>query len=146
MALQAEAQIADRKIAPLANEPYSSLVDLTNYGTMTVKHGETIMVTNLDPKGSVTSKSLCSTTSQGSFDSDDNDLSESENVVRPLSKILNVKTQMPLDVGPVGTIFRLLFLGSVEVDEEGGRKRRKRLKKSMVEEAVNKIKVCVRRI
>lgn len=40
-----------------------------------------------------------------------------------------------------GTVFRLLFLGSVEVDEEAGRKRRKRLKKTMVEEAVTKIKV-----
>jgi hypothetical protein len=39
------------------------------------------------------------------------------------------------------TMFRLQFLGSVEVDEEGGRKRRKRLKNHMVEEAVTKIKV-----
>ena len=39
------------------------------------------------------------------------------------------------------TVFRLQFLGSVEVEEEGGRKRRKRLKKHMVEEAVTKIKV-----
>lgn len=44
---------------------------------------------------------------------------------------------------PAGTIFRLIFLGSVEVEEEGnGRKRRRRLKKTMVEEAVTKIKVC----
>ncbi|XP_044764672.1 uncharacterized protein LOC123321277 isoform X6 [Coccinella septempunctata] len=43
-----------------------------------------------------------------------------------------------------GTMFRLHFLGSVEVDEEGGRKRRKRLKKNMVEVAVTKIKVCRR--
>lgn len=43
--------------------------------------------------------------------------------------------------GLAGTVFRLHFLGSVEVDEEGGRKRRKRLKKHMVEEAVTKIKV-----
>ncbi|XP_023705742.1 uncharacterized protein LOC111863551 isoform X9 [Cryptotermes secundus] len=42
--------------------------------------------------------------------------------------------------GLAGTVFRLHFLGSVEVDEEGGRKRRKRLKKHMVEEAVTKIK------
>ena len=40
--------------------------------------------------------------------------------------------------GLAGTVFRLHFLGSVEVDEEGGRKRRKRLKKHMVEEAVTK--------
>lgn len=43
--------------------------------------------------------------------------------------------------GATGTVFRLNFLGSVEVDEEGGRKRRKRLKKNMVELAVTKIKV-----
>lgn len=49
---------------------------------------------------------------------------------------------MALGVGATGTVFRLQFLGSVEVDEEGGRKRRKRLKKLMVEEAVTKIKVC----
>lgn len=41
-----------------------------------------------------------------------------------------------------GSVFRLRYLGSVEVDEEGGRKRRKRLKKHMVEEAVTKLKVC----
>lgn len=45
--------------------------------------------------------------------------------------------------GTTGTVFRLQFLGSVEVDEEGGRKRRKRLKKNMVEVAVTKIKVCL---
>ncbi|XP_072402772.1 uncharacterized protein [Diabrotica undecimpunctata] len=43
-------------------------------------------------------------------------------------------------LGSTGTVFRLHFLGSVEVDEEGGRKRRKRLKKNMVEVAVTKIK------
>ncbi|ERL86129.1 hypothetical protein D910_03543 [Dendroctonus ponderosae] len=43
--------------------------------------------------------------------------------------------------GASGTVFRLLFLGSVEVDEEGGRKRRKKFKKNMVEVAVTKIKV-----
>lgn len=48
---------------------------------------------------------------------------------------------LPLGVGATGTVFRLHFLGSVEVDEEGGRKRRKRLKKNMVEVAVTKIKV-----
>ncbi|KAJ8923799.1 hypothetical protein NQ315_010381 [Exocentrus adspersus] len=46
----------------------------------------------------------------------------------------------PFGVGSTGTVFRLHFLGSVEVDEEGGRKRRKRLKKNMVEVAVTKIK------
>lgn len=49
----------------------------------------------------------------------------------------------PFGVGSAGTVFRLHFLGSVEVDEEGGRKRRKRLKKNMVEVAVTKIKVCL---
>ncbi|XP_017787066.1 PREDICTED: uncharacterized protein LOC108569862 isoform X2 [Nicrophorus vespilloides] len=47
---------------------------------------------------------------------------------------------LPLGVGATGTVFRLHFLGSVEVDEEAGRKRRKRLKKNMVEVAVTKIK------
>lgn len=52
-------------------------------------------------------------------------------------------TALPLGAGTgTGTVFRLHFLGSVEVDEEGGRKRRKRLKKNMVEVAVTKIKVC----
>lgn len=37
-------------------------------------------------------------------------------------------------------VFRLTFLGSVEVDEDS-RRRKKRLKKNMVEEAVTKIKV-----
>lgn len=41
------------------------------------------------------------------------------------------------------TVFRLQFLGSVEVEEENGRKRRKRLKKHMVEEAVTRIKVLL---
>ena len=149
MALQAEAQIADEsdhKIVPL--ESCSNMVDLSNCGhTIPVsKREETMMMTmmtNLGPKGSVTSKSLCSrTNSRGSFDSDENDVSETDTIATPLSKIINPKIEMPFDIGPVGTIFRLLFLGSVEVDEEGGRKRRKRLKKSMVEEAVNKIKVC----
>nr|XP_022901184.1 uncharacterized protein LOC111414179 isoform X3 [Onthophagus taurus] len=47
---------------------------------------------------------------------------------------------VPAGYGATGTVFRLQFLGSVEVDEEGGRKRRKRLKKNMVEVAVTKIK------
>lgn len=55
--------------------------------------------------------------------------------------IFNAKA-LPLGMGATGTVFRLHFLGSVEVDEEGGRKRRKKLKKNMVEVAVTKIKVC----
>lgn len=46
-----------------------------------------------------------------------------------------------LGVGSTGTMFRLQFLGSVEVEAEGGKKRKKRMKKNMVEEAVIKIKV-----
>lgn len=38
-------------------------------------------------------------------------------------------------------VFRLAFLGSVEVDEDS-RRRKKRPKKNMVEEAVTKIKVA----
>lgn len=52
--------------------------------------------------------------------------------------------QVPMGIGATGTVFRLQFLGSVEVEEEGGKKRRKRLKKSMVEEAVIKIKVRIK--
>ncbi|XP_014222638.1 uncharacterized protein LOC106649641 isoform X11 [Trichogramma pretiosum] len=50
--------------------------------------------------------------------------------------------QHTLTSGSEPVVFRLQFLGSVEVDEEngGGRRRRKRLKKHMVEEAVTKIK------
>lgn len=42
-----------------------------------------------------------------------------------------------------GTMFRLKFIGSLEVDEEvgSGKRRRKRPKKTMVEEAVQKMKV-----
>ncbi|KAJ8949116.1 hypothetical protein NQ318_012864 [Aromia moschata] len=70
-----------------------------------------------------------------------------ENTVRPQSSGARVegspcfKENSHLGVGSAGTVFRLHFLGSVEVDEEGGRKRRKRLKKNMVEVAVTKIKL-----
>lgn len=55
------------------------------------------------------------------------------------------KIQPNLSAGSEPVVFRLQFLGSVEVDEEngGGRRRRKRLKKHMVEEAVTKIKVAI---
>ncbi|XP_047118188.1 uncharacterized protein LOC124798714 isoform X1 [Schistocerca piceifrons] len=46
----------------------------------------------------------------------------------------------PPDPGPCSSVFRLQFLGSVEVLEESGRRRRRRLKKHMVEEAVTRIK------
>lgn len=52
-------------------------------------------------------------------------------------------SQQSVTGGATGTVFRLQFLGSVEVEEESGKKRRKRLKKSMVEEAVIKIKVRI---
>nr|XP_023017197.1 uncharacterized protein LOC111506377 isoform X2 [Leptinotarsa decemlineata] len=68
-----------------------------------------------------------------------------ENSLQPHSSVKSAYTEgspcfneNPL--GSAGTVFRLHFLGSVEVDEEGGRKRRKRLKKNMVEVAVTKIK------
>lgn len=54
----------------------------------------------------------------------------------------NVETENGF--GKNGSVFRLHFLGSVEIDEKGGRKRRKRLKKNMVEIAVMKIKVCLK--
>jgi len=47
----------------------------------------------------------------------------------------------PQPNAPGAAMFRLAFLGSVEVDEGAGRRRRRRLKKTMVEEAVAKIKV-----
>ncbi|XP_044257553.1 uncharacterized protein LOC123006814 isoform X8 [Tribolium madens] len=64
-----------------------------------------------------------------------------ETAIQPVSgpRVYNTSS-LPLGVGATGTVFRLHFLGSVEVDEEGGRKRRKRLKKNMVEVAVTKIK------
>lgn len=52
------------------------------------------------------------------------------------------KSVVPLSPGGrEATAFRLQFLGSVEVEEEG-KKNRKRLKKNMVEEAVARVKVC----
>lgn len=146
MALQAEGTNSnhnDREMIPIASEQMPNLVDLSSVGNLALGHEEPIAMANsLVP---VTSVGSCSMTSQGSFDSDENDMSENENNQdRPpaASKSLNIQAPLPLGVGAIGTVFRLIFLGSVEVDEEGGRKRRKRLKKNMVEEAVNKIKVC----
>lgn len=91
----------------------------------------------------------CSVASQGSLDEDDCDSSEEliGNVAgggnHTESHTFGGQTKiLPIggNLGPT-TSFRLHFLGSVEVEEEGGRKRRKRLKKHMVEEAVTKIKV-----
>lgn len=93
----------------------------------------------------------CSIASQGSLEEDECDSSEeligsasgggqSES---QLSQALGAQPKLAPISGCLGptTVFRLQFLGSVEVEEEGGRKRRKRLKNHMVEEAVTKIKV-----
>ncbi|XP_066584859.1 serine-rich adhesin for platelets-like isoform X3 [Prorops nasuta] len=88
----------------------------------------------------------CSVASQGSLEEDECDSSEelmgnasgggqSDAIGQSQPKLAPISGSM----GPT-TVFRLQFLGSVEVEEEGGRKRRKRLKKNMVEEAVTKIK------
>lgn len=91
----------------------------------------------------------CSVASQGSLE-DDDECDSSEELIASTSgggqsESINIAAQSQLASisGPLGptTVFRLQFLGSVEVEEEGGRKRRKRLKKHMVEEAVTKIKV-----
>lgn len=97
----------------------------------------------------------CSVASQGSLDEDECDSSEeligsasASGGGQPETQTQTIGAQPKLapisgSVGSTGptTVFRLQFLGSVEVEEEGGRKRRKRLKKHMVEEAVTKIKV-----
>lgn len=102
----------------------------------------------------------CSVASQGSLDEDECDSSEElirsvagggqSDQIQPLG-LLGTSQTGPNKLAPIGggslgptTVFRLHFLGSVEVEEEGGRKRRKRLKKHMVEEAVTKIKVRLR--
>lgn len=90
----------------------------------------------------------CSVASQGSLEEDECDSSEEliGNVAggsQTESHALGAQSKLAPNSGSLGptTVFRLHFLGSVEVEEEGGRKRRKRLKKHMVEEAVTKIKV-----
>ena len=93
----------------------------------------------------------CSVASQGSLEEDECDSSEeligsASGGGQPETQTIGVQPKLAPISGSVGstgltTVFRLQFLGSVEVEEEGGRKRRKRLKKHMVEEAVTKIKV-----
>ncbi|KAG8040721.1 hypothetical protein G9C98_002717 [Cotesia typhae] len=98
----------------------------------------------------------CSVASQGSIDEDECDSSEEligsvagggQQQVETQQLGSSSQTSSSGKLAPIGgsigpsTVFRLHFLGSVEVEEEGGRKRRKRLKKHMVEEAVTKIKV-----
>lgn len=90
----------------------------------------------------------CSIASQGSLEEDECDSSEeligsASGGGQSESQALGAQPQLAPISGCLGptTVFRLQFLGSVEVEEEGGRKRRKRLKNHMVEEAVTKIKV-----
>lgn len=66
-------------------------------------------------------------------DSDSTELSDLESDAGP--NLANSR------LGP-GSLFRLRFLGSVAVDEEERSTAKRRLKKTMVEEAVLKIKVC----
>jgi hypothetical protein len=66
------------------------------------------------------------------------ELSRSDKPVAAASKVATSLT--PVSCGGT-TAFRLHFLGSIEVEEEG-KKHRKRLKKNMVEEAVTRVKVC----
>ncbi|XP_011341995.1 uncharacterized protein LOC105282033 isoform X8 [Ooceraea biroi] len=87
----------------------------------------------------------CSIASQGSLEEDECD--SSEELIGSASgggqsESLGAQPKLAPISGCLGptTVFRLQFLGSVEVEEEGGRKRRKRLKNHMVEEAVTKIK------
>lgn len=91
----------------------------------------------------------CSIASQGSLEEDECDSSEEligsasgGGQSEPHALGAHQPKLAPISgcLGPT-TVFRLQFLGSVEVEEEGGRKRRKRLKNHMVEEAVTKIKV-----
>lgn len=90
----------------------------------------------------------CSIASQGSLEEDECDSSEeligsASGGGQSESQALGAQPKLAPISGCLGptTVFRLQFLGSVEVEEEGGRKRRKRLKNHMVEEAVTKIKV-----
>lgn len=65
----------------------------------------------------------------------------SESTTTSQSTFLN--SSPPCASATPGTMFRLKFVGSLEVDEEvgNGKRRRKRPKKIMVEEAVMKLKV-----
>lgn len=120
----------------MKDEPVSMQSTLLNYGPGQHGYGR------------------CSVASQGSIDDDDCD--SSEELIGSVAGGVQPEQHHPLEhqkernklAVPIGgqqlgptTVFRLHFLGSVEVEEEGGRKRRKRLKKHMVEEAVTKIKV-----
>ncbi|XP_020709256.2 uncharacterized protein LOC105687945 isoform X3 [Athalia rosae] len=112
-----------------------------------IKDGTVPMQATLVNYGGQHAYGRCSVASQGSLDEDECDSSEEligSTSGGGQSESINIgaQSQMAPIGGPLGptTVFRLQFLGSVEVEEEGGRKRRKRLKKHMVEEAVTKIK------
>nr|XP_050845345.1 uncharacterized protein LOC127061895 isoform X10 [Vespula vulgaris] len=113
-----------------------------------IKDGPVPMQATLLNYGGQHGYGRCSITSQGSLEEDECD--SSEELIGSASgggqsETHTIAAQPKLapisgSLGPT-TVFRLQFLGSVEVEEEGGRKRRKRLKNHMVEEAVTKIKV-----
>ncbi|XP_011298363.1 uncharacterized protein [Fopius arisanus] len=126
---------AEEAVSRIKDEPVPMQSTLLNYGPGQHGYGR------------------CSVASQGSIE--DEDCDSSEELIGSVAGGVQPEQQHPLDnqkernklAVPIGgqqlgptTVFRLHFLGSVEVEEEGGRKRRKRLKKHMVEEAVTKIK------
>ncbi|KAK0087812.1 hypothetical protein PV325_013996 [Microctonus aethiopoides] len=129
---------AEEAVSRIKDDPVAKQATLLNYGSGQHGYGR------------------CSVASQGSLDEDECDSSEElirsvagggqPDQIQPLG-LLGTSQTGPNKLAPIGggslgptTVFRLHFLGSVEVEEEGGRKRRKRLKKHMVEEAVTKIK------
>ncbi|XP_015127063.1 uncharacterized protein LOC107048400 isoform X4 [Diachasma alloeum] len=126
---------AEEAVSRIKDEPVQMQSTLLNYGPGQHGYGR------------------CSVASQGSIE--DEDCDSSEELIGSVAGGVQPEQQHTLDnqkernklAVPIGgqqlgptTVFRLHFLGSVEVEEEGGRKRRKRLKKHMVEEAVTKIK------
>ncbi|XP_025163831.1 uncharacterized protein LOC105192582 isoform X6 [Harpegnathos saltator] len=112
-----------------------------------IKDGPVPMQATLLNYGGQHGYGRCSIASQGSLEEDECDSSEeligsASGGGQSESHALGAQPKLAPISGCLGstTVFRLQFLGSVEVEEEGGRKRRKRLKKHMVEEAVTKIK------
>ncbi|KAG7188221.1 hypothetical protein KM043_016089 [Ampulex compressa] len=112
-----------------------------------IKDGPVPMQATLLNYGGQHGYGRCSIASQGSLEEDECDSSEelignASGGGQSESHTVGVQPKLAPISGSLGptTVFRLQFLGSVEVEEEGGRKRRKRLKNHMVEEAVTKIK------
>ncbi|XP_032684931.1 uncharacterized protein LOC116850552 isoform X7 [Odontomachus brunneus] len=112
-----------------------------------IKDGPVPMQATLLNYGGQHGYGRCSIASQGSLEEDECDSSEeligsASGGGQSESHALGAQPKLAPISGCLGptTVFRLQFLGSVEVEEEGGRKRRKRLKNHMVEEAVTKIK------